>query len=284
MSFPCATCQKSFTTKASLERHERTDKHAKCLACVAPSQTKITDFFVLEAKIKEQDEVIAQLSAKVLVLETTTAALQVQTASLTEQVTALVRANVQLAHDNEVAALKLELAKAQTVAPVPSPAPAAAPTTVAPELMALLQAQTAAIQAIQTKVNKPRHTGEENNQILIEKWFKHPRKYPHLPPPSKKGEDPNDYKSGFIDLCTKLQDKFKECPDLDRADYEERLFSILKEEVIDKTENGNSYINSHVALIALHRWFKFSDKYNQIMADWDAEMATGMAQRVRGEP
>jgi hypothetical protein len=273
MSFPCATCQKSFTTKASLERHERTDKHAKCLACAAPSQTKITDFFVLEAKIKAQNEVIAQLSAKVLALETTTAALQVQTASLTEQVTALVLANVQLAHANEIAALKLQLAQAQPPAPV-----------VAPELMVLLQAQTAAIQAIQTKVDKPRHTGEENNQILIEKWFKHPRKYPHLSPPSKKGQPANEYKSGFIDLCVKLKDKFKEVPDLDRANYEERLFSILKEEVVDKTENGASYINAHVALVALNQWFKFSDKYKQIMADFEAEMATGMPQRERDQP
>jgi hypothetical protein len=191
MSLLCTPCNKSFATKASLERHVRSDMHAKCAKCLE-TQPKITEFFLLEAKIAAQDEVILQLSEKVSMLETATAALQATTASLTVQVTALVQANVQLAHAAEIAELKLahalELARTSQ--------PAGPRSSVAPDLA------------------KPRHTGVENNQLLVEKWFNHSRKYAET-----KDKETGDAKiCGIRDLAVKLIEIYKKNPDLPVGD------------------------------------------------------------------
>ena len=78
-----------------------------------------------------------------------------------------------------------------------------------------------------------------------------------------------------------MQDKFTETPDLDRADYEERLFYIFNEEVYEKSENSMSYMSACMSLTGLHKCFKFSEKYDQIMDDYKAEIVTGMAKRER---
>ena len=51
MSLLCTPCNKTFATKASLDRHLLSDKHAKCVACLEKTQPKITEFFELETKI-----------------------------------------------------------------------------------------------------------------------------------------------------------------------------------------------------------------------------------------
>jgi hypothetical protein len=266
MDFNCKTCTKFFTTKANLERHEKTDKHLKCVACV--SQPKITEFFVTEEKFAQHQEVVLVLSEKVSRLEMTTAELLEQTKSLHEQVSALTLSNLRLSHVAEIAELKLahalELARA-------SPAPA-------PDILALVHAQAVTIQAIQTKVDKPRHTAEENDQALIEKWFAHPRKYPEH---AKKGED---YKSGFTDLVHKLFLKFKDTPTLDRADYADRLFSIFHDEIHEKTDNVDSYLAGYMELVGIRTVLQLDnrDDYKAMIAIFEAELESGFKNRSPG--
>ena len=258
----CLICKTEYSTKTNLNRHLTNPAHLKQCAEVEELPKTNDSFKGLELKVEALEKMmmtlIKQVSEQALALE-----------ALSEVNKSLIfeAAQTRMKHEVEVSALELsnvKLAHANEIA---------APTN----LVAQLQAQTAAIMELQTKVNKPRRTGEENDQILIEKWFKHPRKYPHLS--NKNGEEL--YKSGFTDLCTKLQDKFTETPDLDRADYEERLFNIFNQEVYEKSENSMSYMSACMSLTGLHKCFKFSEKYDQIMDDFKAEMVTGMAKRER---
>jgi hypothetical protein len=260
----CLICKTEYSTKTNLNRHLTNPAHLKQCAEVEELPKTNDSFKGLELKVEALEKMIMTLIKQVSEQAVALEALSEVNKSLIFEA-----AQTRMKHEVEVSALELSNVKlAHEIA---------APTS----LVAQMQAQTAAIMELQTKLNKTRHTGEENDQILIEKWFNHPRKYPHLPPPNKKGEEPNAYKSGFTDLCTKLQDKFKEKPDLDRADYEERLFSIFNDEVYEKSENSMSYMSACLSLTGLHKCFKFSEKYDQIIDDFKEEMATGMASRQR---
>jgi hypothetical protein len=265
----CLICKTEYSTKTNLNRHLTNPAHLKQCTEVEELPKTNDSFKGLELKVEALEGMIIALIKQVSEQAVALASLSEVNKSLIFEAS---QTRMKHVHEVEASALVLaneKLARAHEVAAL------AAPTN----LVAQLQAQTAAIMELQTKVNKPRRTGEENDQILIEKWFKHPRKYPHLPPSNKKGEEP--YRSGFTDLCTKLQDKFTETPDLDRADYEERLFYIFNEEVYEKSENGMSYMSACMSLAVLHKCFKFSEKYDQIMDDFKAEMETGMAKRER---
>ncbi len=236
MPFVCQPCNASFALKTNLERHNTSSKHAKCIACVeSPTQPKITEFFVTEEKFAEHQEVVLALSEKVASLETTTAA-------LIEQVKSLVQANVQLAHDNKIMSLKIECA----LRPTP---------VVPPEFLAIMETQSAALVALQTKVNKPRNTGEENDQALINKWFKHKRTYPQTE------KDGSLYKSGFNILSDKLLKHFKENTTFPVGDTGDRLLQIFKEELDDDADdNFVPWFDAACRLKSLKTLLKFSEE------------------------
>lgn len=252
MSFVCKPCNATFALKTNLERHERSDKHAKCAKCLE-TQPKITEFFLLEAKIAAQDEAILLLSEKVTVLEASTAALQATTASLTEQVIALVQANVQLVHAAEIAELKLahalELARASRgQSPLGTYVPPSSTATPYARVQASLSPSGASVAA------KPRHTGVENNQLLVEKWFNHPRKYTEAT-----DKETGDTKiCGVRDLAVKLVKLYKENPDLPVGDNFTRLLDIYKEEVDSKDDNPFTMHTAYFALKACEHVFKWS--------------------------
>ena len=113
------------------------------------------------------------------------------------------------------------------------------------------------------------------DQILIEKWFAHRRQYPRH---ARRGEP---YKSGFTELVHKLFLKFKDTPNLDRADYADRLFGIFRDEIHETTDNLASYLAGYVELVGIRSLLQLEnrDDYKAMITDLEAEMSTGFAQR-----
>jgi hypothetical protein len=111
-----------------------------------------------------------------------------------------------------------------------------------------LQAQMVTLQA---KIDKPRHTGAENHQIQIEKWFNHPRKYGEA-----KDKDGDSKVCGIRDLAVKLQTIYTDNPDLAPGDNFTRLLDIYKKEVDSQTDNPITLQTAYMAL--KHRVFKWS--------------------------
>ena len=171
-------------------------------------------------KIEEIETKVVSNTESILDLTSRVQVLEALTTLLTSEVTALAQANTRLLHETEMAALKHAHAL---------------------EIMQLkLDAKPA---------HAPRRTGEENVNIRIEKLFQHDRKYRK-----------EDTKSGFSDLCDKIQKVFIEKPDTDKGDLEERLFDIFKTEVYKKPTDMTCFSGACMALEGLNRYLAFSQE------------------------
>jgi hypothetical protein len=250
MAFVCKPCNASFALKSNLERHNTSSKHAKCVACVE-AQPKITEFFELETKIAAQQEVIVQLSEKVSILETANAAYVAQIAEYKQEIAEYKEETVfykhaaeisQLKHANEISELKLAHALELLQRSEPQNQPQNQPQS-QPQSQPQGQPQS-----------KPRHTGEENLQLQIEKWFKHKRNYGETV-----DKETGDTKvCGIRDLAVKLIKCYTDNPDLPVGNNFTRLLDIYKEEVDSKTDNPNTLFTAYSTL--LHPVFKWSEE------------------------